>query len=509
MPRQTPAIGRLGNELGDFSEWHNADDTAHSGFLQRQVAIDVRDYGAVGDGVTDDTAAIQAAIAACPQFGKVVLRGGQYRITQPIVMSTGFVGLIGEGMAYINQTGSGAIIEMRAQSLLVENLYLTTAANANGANGIHMDGAINCRLKRLYVTGAQRHTVYCINTYNLLTTDCLFNSPADAGYASFYHDAQSNEIVHIRSRFYSGARTGAYVRYGSPVSFLGCTFEGTAGVGVIIDNARETVLRSCYFEGHDVGVQIGDTNDPTGVLLDRNYFYVVKVNGMCVDVRGCREARISGNNFYGQVKAGSIGVNVGQSSLRVLNLTIDADNVADGVLTGVADTIRRARYEVNRVTYRSTKPADGTVYEVGDVVFNTSAGNGKAVGWICYLRGNAIKEAWVTGHSYTAQDVVGNSAGYIYRATTTGTAGATEPSGTTAGVTESDGAVTWMCLGLRNVLGQWAAFYIFGQAGMRQGAGSPVGVLTPWLAGEVYMDYNVPDLYMSYNTTSSGWKKIT
>lgn len=50
------------------------------------IRFDVKDYGAVGDGKTDDTVSIQAAINAVGHQGVVIFTPGLYRITAPIVI---------------------------------------------------------------------------------------------------------------------------------------------------------------------------------------------------------------------------------------------------------------------------------------------------------------------------------------------------------------------------------------------------------------------------------------
>ena len=49
--------------------------------LEESVSLNVRRFGAVGDGVHDDTPAIQAAISCCPAKGRVRIPAGDYLVT--------------------------------------------------------------------------------------------------------------------------------------------------------------------------------------------------------------------------------------------------------------------------------------------------------------------------------------------------------------------------------------------------------------------------------------------
>ncbi len=51
------------------------------------AVLDPRDFGAVGDAVSDDTAAIQAAISACPENGVVRLAGGSF-LSAPLFLKS-------------------------------------------------------------------------------------------------------------------------------------------------------------------------------------------------------------------------------------------------------------------------------------------------------------------------------------------------------------------------------------------------------------------------------------
>lgn len=51
------------------------------------VTLNVRDFGAAGDGVTDDTAFLQAAILACPADSRVLIPAGKYKFTSLFLKS--------------------------------------------------------------------------------------------------------------------------------------------------------------------------------------------------------------------------------------------------------------------------------------------------------------------------------------------------------------------------------------------------------------------------------------
>ncbi|MFE9296603.1 right-handed parallel beta-helix repeat-containing protein [Streptomyces niveus] len=60
------------------------DDVAPAGSVRDW--LNVEDFGAAGDNSTDDTAAIQAALAACPMGGIVYLPAGAYRTSAPLTI---------------------------------------------------------------------------------------------------------------------------------------------------------------------------------------------------------------------------------------------------------------------------------------------------------------------------------------------------------------------------------------------------------------------------------------
>jgi hypothetical protein len=95
---------------------------------------DVRSYGAVGDGVADDTTSLQNTIAAAAAAGggTVYLPTGKYKISSPLVISTG-LRITGDGQkaSIISSTTASSLFSFPADASWWEVAHVT-AVNSGG-----------------------------------------------------------------------------------------------------------------------------------------------------------------------------------------------------------------------------------------------------------------------------------------------------------------------------------------------------------------------------------------
>lgn len=128
--------------------------------------FDVRAFGATGDGVTDDTDAIEAAIAAIPgnaSYGgaELVFPHGMYVISRPIVINKhgvhvrsygGFTAIIKPTAAVTTDVLTFAIPSSTVRGAQISNIRIMLSGAA--ANGIRMEGVYdNVMLSNVFVDG--------------------------------------------------------------------------------------------------------------------------------------------------------------------------------------------------------------------------------------------------------------------------------------------------------------------------------------------------------------------
>jgi len=120
--------------------------------------VDVKQYGATGDGTTDDTAAILSAIAAVPANGTVFFPPGNYRISDELPINTR-LNILGSGQAsQIYQSADKSLFVFGpwylVQGISVRDLYLGSAATSPGTALLKLVNTHRSRFDNIIMLGS-------------------------------------------------------------------------------------------------------------------------------------------------------------------------------------------------------------------------------------------------------------------------------------------------------------------------------------------------------------------
>ena len=170
-----------------------SDTTGASGVWARlttDAPYNVRWFGAVGDGSTNDATAIQAAItyAYTAGGGTVYMGEGSWKISTPIALKS-FVRIVGDGHAskiLVTSAAAGAFTQSAGSQVWgggVENVRIVADTGAAGSTIFNLTSIQNCVFRGLVVDGfttgkflsIQSATVSSPDTVPLATGNSIFN----------------------------------------------------------------------------------------------------------------------------------------------------------------------------------------------------------------------------------------------------------------------------------------------------------------------------------------------
>ena len=301
--------------------------------------VTVRDFGAVGDGKSDDAGAFQKAVDA--GIGDVRLPPGEYRISKPIVISlekTGFTSLLGTGAARIIMTGPGAALKFVGTHLGTadpktvkpnvwrrQRMPTVDGIEIVGAHpesvGIEATGTMQLTVTRVLVREALHGIQLSKHNRNVIISNCHFYKNRGVG---VYLDAVNLHQINVSCCHVSYNGGGGIVVRDSAVCNLqisGCDIEGNMAAdgppaaNIWIDTAggpratAEIAIVGCTIQ-HTHGAPDSANIRFTGTDLEdrakEDYIWgnltigdnVISDSQVNVDIRNARAVSIVGNTFW-------------------------------------------------------------------------------------------------------------------------------------------------------------------------------------------------------------------
>ncbi len=256
MPRSIVALTILAASCcGPTSKLHAAAGQKPPAAIAQ--GVDVRTFGAVGDGKADDTAAIQKAVDA--KCGGLLFSRGHYRLTKPIRVELDRVGptsFHGDGTARLIMAGAGPAIHLigthggtasphtfkpnvwaRQRMPLIDGLEIL--GEHPEAVGVRSEGVMQVTFSRLLIRRALHGIHLVTRNRNVIVSDC-----------HLYHN-------HGVGLFLEGVDLHQINVVGSHISYNG-------GGGIVL---RHSSVRNLHIGTCDIEANMAEDGPPTANVL--------------------------------------------------------------------------------------------------------------------------------------------------------------------------------------------------------------------------------------------------
>jgi hypothetical protein len=300
--------------------------------VRPEMYFNVMDYGAVGDGTTNDTAAIQATMDATPSKGTVLFPAKTFKITAPLtrIEAQGPIRILGSGTEYGGSVIKQVTANTTAISITVPEVnYLidpTIQDNASQIEHMRIEGPTgNTSGDAIYVVSSiQLNYVSTYNFYNGLRTgtDSLDNSSyidienskfTTAVNAGIYSIYPYNHNIAIRTTRLDGNGYGILVRSSTGdterFSITDSEIERNVTAGIYLDGVRAVYIGANYFEtpnSNGSDINLGANYPNTDVTIQSNWFtnHPSASNVDHIKMNQVTGVKISGNTFNGSSGSG-------------------------------------------------------------------------------------------------------------------------------------------------------------------------------------------------------------
>jgi polygalacturonase len=248
----------MANELGKLTNITATGSTTARTLANRFADVfNVKDFGAIGDGVTDDTNAIQAAVNACiAKKGKLIIPSGIYNVKWIQIDS------------YISIYGDGARSSILRQTAIGNAIFYNYTANSKF--NIYVDSIC-------FDVNYKDSGITVKNVTSLTVKNCDFlNNPAWG--------------IHVGIE---EARVNTTTKTCEDILIENCRFNNTTSTfeHILLFNGRNMVVRDCEFIGAKTGgIGIGLYQNLTDVTISgcsfksitKGLYYSITTNNITI-----------------------------------------------------------------------------------------------------------------------------------------------------------------------------------------------------------------------------------
>lgn len=271
----------------DFKEGGSTPTGAINRTIQSKLAdaVNVKDFGAVGNGSTDDTVAVQNAVDYCVANNRDLLVDGLCKLTASInidrlvdssaadnfftissnsgggfIVSTA-IAMFSSSLSY---TAAGVTQLVKFDSLIFESTDATLAAYILDANKYIRTQFVGCsfrKIKCLTVTG----------TGKLTQSIYFFNCQGRRWQGTFFGSLFTSFDIKVHGCLFEAG--GECFKLASAVgcSFVQNTIEGMSQGPIVINGSQGLTIAGNYFEGSPLDIDL-TLGSHLGVSLTGNYF---------------------------------------------------------------------------------------------------------------------------------------------------------------------------------------------------------------------------------------------
>jgi len=205
--------------------------------------LDVRTFGARGDGVADDTVAVHAGIAAAVKSGRtLLLPRGTYLVTKPIRVTTHGLKIVGAGAQHTVLKAAAEmdrLLYLRGTGMVISRLTLDANKKATyGLHAFHLNEQ-DSRLEFLRVRGARSHGIFLDHSQVFEISNCIAQGNGGDGF--YITDCNGTRISVCRSMA-NGGRGFCVTRtdLSGGCWLLECDAEFNAREGLVVSDMAGT-----------------------------------------------------------------------------------------------------------------------------------------------------------------------------------------------------------------------------------------------------------------------------